>query len=402
MSRTVTILVIEDEDSWIATLKSCLSAISRNQRSYYGIDGFEFHVAQDGISATKLLSEAKESGSPYSLALVDLELPRDNGPKAKPEDKQLTEYLGMELLGPAIDDMTVLGAIVETRYEKYKETIRGFPGLDVGFINKDDIEKDLLPRVLDYFEREGMRILDRRAEILLDIAQKGLARRLGVCFSGFVQKVVDETEALKLGFSERWGLDVEPDTQDPHARRLIALDKAIEGARSEWHRIQSALGTPDLGLQKLPLERLLRELRSRFRPSLLLKNVDIERLELYTDQTSVQSFESDVQTVLTEIILGTLSSIPNHQPERSRIEVFMKTKGRYAEVQLLDNLEPLQKEDAEAINKGALLVYDPSMGRVWGLSLARFMAKRGGGELMVEPKSSGTLITYQIPRVTHG
>lgn len=402
MSRTVTILVIEDEDSWVTMLKRCLSELSDNQRSYYGIDRFEFHVAQDGKTATRMLAAAKESGSPYSLAIVDLQLPRDIGDKAKEEDKRPIEYLGMELLGPAIKDMTVLGAIVVTRLEKYKDTIRGYPGLDVGFINKADIDKDLLPRVLSYFEREGMRILDRRAEILLDIAQKGLARRLGVCFSDFVQKVMDETEALKTGFSQRWGLDVEPDTQDPHARRLIALEKTIEAAKSEWYSIQAALGTQDRGLQKIPLERLLRELRARFRPSLLLKNVDIERLELYTGQTQVLSFESDVETVLTEVILGTLSSIPNHYPERSKIKVTLQTKGRYAEVQLLDNLRPLQKEDTEAINKEDLSVNDPSMGRVWGLSLARFMAKRGGGRLTVERKSSGTLITYQIPRVTHG
>lgn len=402
MLRTVTILMIEDNEAWVKTLKTCLSNLTRTQRSYYGIDEFEFHVARDGRTATELLSTAKELGLPYGLALVDLGLPQDLRPEAKPEDKEPVEYLGMALLGPAIRDMTVLGAIVATIYEKYRNTIRGYPGLDVEFINKNDIERDLLPRVLGYFEREGMRILDRRAEILLDIAQKGLARRLGVCFSSFVQKVVDETEALKAGFSERWGLDIDPATQDPQARRLIALDKAIERAKSEWHRIQSALGTHDRGPQKVTLERLLRKLRSRFRPSLLLKNVDIERLELYNGQTEVLSFEDDVQTVLTEIILGALGSVKNHDPDRRKIEVFMKAQDRYAEVQLEDDLEPLRHEDAEAINQEALSINDPSMGRAWGLSLARYMAQRGGGRLTVEPKKAGTLITYQIPLASHG
>jgi signal transduction histidine kinase len=123
---------------------------------------------------------------------------------------------------------------------------------------------------------------------------------------------------------------------------------------------------------------------------------------LITGRTRVLSFENDVETVLTEVLLGALSSIPSHSPDRKVIKVSVETEGRYAEVRMVDNLDTLRREDAEAINQEALSINDPSMGRAWGLSLARFMAQRGGGRLMVEPKKAGTQITYQIPLASHG
>jgi CheY-like chemotaxis protein len=391
------ILIIDDDDRVVEVLKQQLDDLPDIDSQYYGIEEFEYDEASHGDEAIRKLKQAKESSLPYSLALVDLELPRrkKNGP--------LEKHLGFEILNYAIEENAVLGVTVVSKYEDYKNAVKAFPGIDVDFIAKPSSQEVLQQQVLSYFEREGMRILDKRIKNLTPHAQKGLAYQLGVCFSSFVQRVVNETEGLKMGFSRRWGVDVERDKHDPQVRRLIALEKAIKSARSEWNELQSALICKDERPRAISLEKLLNEINARLLPCLLLKNVKLNNLESYRNGNKILSFDQDVNTVLTEMILGALNELPNHDSVSKNIDIFLKVSKEYAEVRLQDDFKTkIQHEDAEKINKGDISINDSEMGRVWGLSLAQYIALRGGGRLMVEPRDNGgSLITYRIPLARH-
>lgn len=388
------VLIVDDDTKIASKIEDFLEDLSGGKKRLYGIDEFIFDKAYSGEKAFELLEQAESSSSPYSLVLLDLQLPFKGTDETKSTD------VGFKILKHAIEQHAALGVIVVSQFDEYENVVKAFPFVAVDFIAKPLTVEILQQKVLSYFEREGLRILDQRIKRLIPHAQKGLEYQLGTCFTSFLQKVIDETEALEKGFSERWGLDVDSNSQDRHLRHLIELDKSAKKAKEEWRKIQYPLASGDENQTEPALEGLLKEIEAEALPCLMLKNVEL--IGSYKGTTRILSFDNDVKVVLSEIILGALSQVPHHHNSRGRIELFVNVREEYAELCLEDNLQPIPHSDAESINQGGNAIRKHDFKREWGLSLAQFVAIRGGGRLMIEPKKDrGNITTYRIPLARH-
>ena len=411
------LLIVEDRKSVVNEIKHHLgSLLADEEKSHYGIDDFEFSEAFDFESAMQKLRSARESSTPFTLVLLDLGLPKTEG---DPDDEikrgfGLLEYaVGKSSIEPDSGDEkqgsgapAALGAIVISVFQDYPDVVKAFKLGAVDFIGKD-LDKNvpgeiLRQQVLTYFKRQVIDILNRRIKNLMPHAQTGLANRLGACFSTFVERVMGQTELLKVEAEERWGLDPVRDSTDRHIRHLTELDHAVKSATNEWRQTQSSLLGRDERERVCVLEASLKELEWRILPCLMLKNVRLSTKR--TDaQTRVMSFQEDVPSVLSELLLGAMSEIPDHDDSENEVRISVGERAGYAEVRLLDNLAAIPHEHCEMINSASgSSIKRFGYGRVWGLSLAQYVAMRGGGSLSVEPRGNrGNVITYRIPLAHH-
>jgi hypothetical protein len=211
--------------------------------------------------------------------------------------------------------------------------------------------------------------------------------------------VVSEVEKLESDLGGRLGLDMEKDAQDPLVRRLTAIERSVTDARKEWADLQNELIGKDEDPHEAVVDDLLDKIVEGLLPCLTLKRIEIVRPQKGT--TRVLTFQEDVRTVLTEVILGGLSEHPDHCGTAGKFEISVESKERYAEVRFVDNLAPLLGETAETINRGNAINPDGKFGRAWGLSVVQHAALRGGGRLKVERKADGNVITYLIPLAQH-
>jgi hypothetical protein len=247
--------------------------------------------------------------------------------------------------------------------------------------------------------QDSAQILEERIRTLVPHAERGLAHRFGGCFSRFVQSVVAEAEKLESDFGYRLGLDMQRDPHDPLIRRLAALEKSVTERRRDWIELQKELAGEDKGPQEAVFEDMLDKIVERLLPCLTLKRVDIVKPREGT--TRILTFDEDVRTVLTEMMLGGLSELPDHSEPPGDFEISVSNREQYAEVRFVDNLVPLPGDLAETINHGNAVSPDGKFGRAWGLSVVQHAALRGGGRLVVEPRTDGNIITYLIPLAQH-
>lgn len=386
-----TVLVVEDNKRMAEDIKQWLVTLPGSAKRYYGVDDFVVKVVYNGQDALSHLEQARSSCSPYSVVLLDLELPGREGEASH-------KGTGFDLLKQIIEKRGALGVVVVSQFDDYKDAIDSFPFTSVEFISKKTVSAAVFQdKILNYFEREGLRILDERVKRLIPQVQRAVAYELGLCFSEFVQTAVDKTEAMESGFRNQWGRQVDDQT-DEQVRHLIALKTAADTATVQWRRIQSALTADQTepARSKFPVETCLTEIKSETIASLMLKNVELILPD--TSLTSCQSFEDDVRLVLFELVLGALSDVPHHTKAGGEITAFVDARSPYVEVGFRDNFKTIPAADAEAINAGHVIESSQGFSRAWGLSLAQFVAKRGGGSLLIEPRPNyGNLVTYRIP-----
>jgi len=249
---------------------------------------------------------------------------------------------------------------------------------------------------------DSTRLLEHRIKDLVPYAEAGLAHRLTACFSDFVQRVSYTVGDIEHYAQELFRLDREKDPQDYLIRCIVKHETELKSAQENWAKLTADLDTGDENPSERSLETILNSIEERLSPSLLVKNVKLNRLFPKTDDVSILTFQGDVEAILQEIITGALSTLPDYGEER-RIDITGQVRNGQAEVCFSDNLDQLiSPEDAQTINGGFSIGPDHGsarFGRAWGLSVMQHIALRGGGRLIVKPQSATreNLITYYRP-----
>jgi CheY-like chemotaxis protein len=391
------LLVVEDVKVQLEGIERDLSQIEVDKRKRYAIEGFIVDTADSANTATSLLNEAVKCRIPYDIMLLDLSLPREDDGRADDPG------LGLEILDLARRTGAVKSIIVVSAFSEYKNVASAFRAGAIDFIAKVYTREDLQNRVLECWGgvllKETIQILEERFRTLFPHAERGLAHRFSGCFSKFVQSLVAEVEKLESDLGGRLGLDMEKDAQDPLVRRLTSIESSVTDARREWAGLQEKPKGEDEAPQAVVVENLLDKIVEGLLPYLTLKRVEIVKPQQGT--TRVLTFQQDVRTVLTEIIVGGLGEHMDHSEPSGKFAISVESKGRYAEVRFVDDLAPVLGDIAEAINRGNAINPDTKFGRAWGLSVVQDAALRGGGRLEVKPKADGNVITYLIPLAQH-
>ena len=394
---------IEDDPDWMRGIESALKEIPPNTQKRYGITSIDLTQAGSKEEALELLNRAKGEDRLPDVMILDLEIPCGRAKDSVPDDR-----VGIEVLKEAQKIGVVKEVLVYSVYgEKYELAVETFSGGAIDFAAKATVVgEELLARVLAsgtrLLARENARLLEQRLKDLVPYAEIGLAHRLGACFSRFVQSVVNETEGLAEGLKERWGLDVRRDSQDAMVGHVLEMQGAIKQSQRDWTDIVSPLIGRQEVSESCVVEAALGEVRDHLAPSLAVNHVKLAGD--WEGETVVRTFRDgadDVKVVLKEIVLGALCEESPVAPPGGTIDVKVTPKDGYARVQFKDSLARIDDRLALAINRGVIIPPGRTFGRGWGLSVARHLAKRGGGKLKVEPNENGNVITYWIPLADH-
>jgi CheY-like chemotaxis protein len=407
------VFAFEDEPEPLQGIKDALEYVSPKNQQHYGIRTINLKVASSKQEALALLRRAARLGKPPDVILLDLQIPMENGGVPK-------NNVGIELLKEARTLNAAKEVLVYSKLgEDYELAVDAFSRGAIDFIRKGTVsEEELLVRVLAagarLLARENAKLLDQRLKDLVPYAETGLAHRLGVCFSRFVQSVVNETEGLEEGLKERWGLDVERDAQDSQVRHLIEMKVSVQQAKKDWTDIVASLmGRHEMATDCV-VEDALAEVQAELMPSLSLNRVELSfNRDAKTVVRTFRNGANDVKAVLKEILLGGLSEpiLPHNQvthvdevAERrgvKPVDVTVTTKDGQADIQFKDSLNHIGEQAAGQINGGMIIPPGRTFGRAWGLSVAQHLAQRGGGRLRVHSNGSGNTITYSVPMADH-
>jgi CheY-like chemotaxis protein len=417
-------LVVEDDPDQLEGLALAFRSISEIERRRYGIDDIFVETADCTQVEREILEDASRSGQPFDILLQDLNLP------IHPGGKETGVPVGLDLLKFAHISGAAKEIGVVSAFTDFDSVLTAFLRGAVDFIPKPCDPAYLLRRILQLWERrlmkESARIFEERFKILVPYAASEFSHLASSCFSTLAQTILQRSDGLKRILSERFGLDIKSDPQDSLLEQLSVIEQAVGEAQREWGKTKeiqtlfikqlpeafdekdadphptNPLPQKDETPMEICIEDALHYVVSAVSSCLAFKQVSIEIPEGIPEEqkTQVISFGDDVRTVLSEIIIGGISELPDENSLSKDIKITVVNKaekGKKAEVCLVDNLTPISYEKAEAINNGASLSPDVSFGRAWGLSVVHHMALRGGGHLNVEPTEQGNVITYFIP-----
>lgn len=412
-------LVVEDDPDQLDGLEIAFRSISEIERRRYGIDGISVEKADCAQVAREKLEEASRLGQPFDILLQDLNLP------TPPKGEEEGVWIGLGLLEFAHDKKAAKEIGVVSVNTDFDSVSTAFLRGAVDFIPKPYKTKDLPGRILQLWERrvmkESARVFEDRLKTLIPFARLEFINQINSHLSNVVQTILREAEGMKRGFSERFGIDAQNDSQDPLLEHLAAMKQAAIEAQEECvetsevgqglfkkyipvvRQPQAQLVVPpDIPNDKFVLgfiEDILQEVVEAVSSCLTVKRVDVKIKIPEERKTQVISFGQDVRTVLSEIILGGISRLPdqNNLSKDIIITVDKTEKDGKAAVRFVDNLDPIPVEKATAINTGESLKPDDDLGRAWGLSVVHHVALRGGGHLSVESSGQGNVVTYFIP-----
>lgn len=391
LQTTPRILIVEDNPAQARAMELSLMSASRDLSSLVGILPFDINKAASVNGGRKYLDDAER---PYDICLLDLSLPEN--------DKESRENPrgGYDIIGHIGKTGAAKRVIIVSVFNEYKYVIEAFRGGAFDFITKPYEEDALRAQVVNCLRnllaKESASIFEQRVKGLIPHAEKGLAHYFTQTFSTLLNSTLRATAEIERYAHEHYGLDLERNEQDGLMRQLRQHRESTTKAREDWLKRQENLFSDDEMAQKESVEVLLNQTNETLLPCLTVK-----RMQLFLDlpqlaQSTVLTFQQDVQAVLKEIILGGLSELPDYG-DPHRMEVTMIPNDRRAIIRFEDDLEPIPKEIAEKINEGYSIVSDPQFGRRWGLSIAQHIALRGGGDLLIEPQLRGNIITYRIP-----
>lgn len=400
-------LIVEDDPGQLKGLTLAFHSIPEIERRRYSIDAISVEVADCAAIAREKLKEASQLGQPFDILLQDLNLP------IHPGGKEEGVRVGLDLLEFAHNSEAAKEIGVVSVFTDFESVSTAFLRGAVDFIPKPYDPEYLRGLVLQLWERrlmkESARVLEHRFKILT--AESDLIYRVNY-LSNFVLTIHDEVERVERILSERYGLDAQDNFDDPLLRHLATMEQTVKEAREELRaparfirRMFEREEAPDqtdagrVEAQEANLEDVLHDVKNITSACQATKRATIKIPA--TQKTQVISFGKDVWNVISEIILGGISELPDQNDllKDTFISVDGIEKTEKAEIRFVDNLPPITNEKAEAINRGMVLPHDGGFGRAWGLSVVHHVALRGGGHLSVKPSRRGNIISYFIPLV---
>ncbi|HEY6348827.1 MAG TPA: hypothetical protein VI636_05395 [Candidatus Angelobacter sp.] len=397
------ILIVENEASLLGDYHRYITNIGNDALNSLRVIDFDIVEATCADDAKKELVKAAQQNRPFDLLLLDLGLPNHPNPNDPGEPGNGIAVLDCAQEQRAAKEIVVVSALLK----EPKNVIEAVHSGAADFVNKLDFRKEyvqeaVLRSLRRTVARSSLHIFDHRIRSLVPCSEQSLVYGFGICFSRCIQEVGRAEDAIQGELRERLGLDPEQDKSDLLVQQLMEIDRSLQSGRQDWVKQQTLLGLSHLppNAEKVALTQAIAKLEKDLESCLIVKNATIKNDDLMAD---VLSFNGDVLTVLSEMILGGLAEIKEEFP-RTNYELMLsaEVQENWVDLRLRDNCTTLKSQDARNINEGATI--GPSaFDRAWGLSVAQYLALRGGGRLTVEPRTrEGNIITYRIPRAPDG
>lgn len=392
---TPRVLIVEDSAEQARAMELSLLSASKESSDLFQVQPFRIDKAASEHGALKYLIKPYPS---YDICLLDLSLPKNDG------DGKEEPRAGYNILEHIVKTGAVKKVIIVSVFSEYKYVIEAFRSGAFDFISKP-YEPDALPvQVYNCLQRslneESNSILNKRIRELVPYAEKGFARNFSATLSPLFTSVGRVAKGIKSYAHEHYGLDSQIDWENDLIVQLRSLEESTGEARQNLERLQSLLPEDDEKPQPVDIDELLIRINRELLPCLSVKKTRLSLQLPQAEQLSVLTFQDDVRAVLTEIMAGGLSELTDYGDPHN-IQVKLERKGKEGIVRFEDDLKPISRENAGAINNGYRIISDPQFKRVWGLSVAQHVAMSSGGYLKVEPKERGNVITFNVSLKNH-
>lgn len=392
-------LIVDDKPNVLRDNEDYLNDI--DDKKALGIAKFDIEKADSLEKALRILNNNVDA--PFNIVLLDLNL----------EDIDIipSEIKGLEILEDdyGFSGFTILRFIKSSGSAEYVIVVSAYPeqgnmlkAFRLGandFIQQPCEPEELQKRFSICWLRlmldKSQRIFDQRISDLVPYAEKGLASMFTKYFYNLADEVVNNAEDLKTYIQERYGLEEEKDAEDTFFQRLHKQKSHLNNLLKEWEKMQNSLQPSSKSFEEKNIGDLLKEIHQSLLPCLIVKNLELELLS--GDSLKIKSSENDVSAVFREIVIGALGKLPNQNETNEFISINVENIKGQVIVRFQDNLEPISKQDAKDINRGAIISSQSRFEREWGLSVVQHIAIRGGGRLEIEPLSQGNIVNYYIP-----
>lgn len=394
------VLIVEDNAPQARAMEFLLKSVSAELAETF--DALPFKIDK-AMSVHGALNHLTQPAPAYDICLLDLSLPlRDGAGGEEPR-------AGYEILKHIVATDAIKRVIIVSVFSEYKYVIEALRSGAFDFISKPYEEDTLRAQVINSFRRlledESRRVFDQRVRSLVPHAERGLARNFTAGLSPFFTVIKAATDDIKSRLSKRYGVDYEQDRQHDMVAPLHEIEAAAGNARDHLALFQSSLSEGEKEGQSVELRGLLSQISQRLLPCLAVKQARLSIAPIegasQLDGFHATMFQDDISVVIGEMISGGLSQLAEYGT-RHKIQISVERHGKRDLIRFEDDMKPISKEDAEAINKGYRILSDPEFKRVWGLSIAQHVAMSSGGYLEIVPGEWGNVITYNISLRHHG
>lgn len=226
---------------------------------------------------------------------------------------------------------------------------------------------------------ENARLHEESARLLEEVQQLHRSRER---FFATVNHELRNALAAVYGWAEMLVRKKDPATVPPAALEVLdsaeqavaLINDLLDLSRLDEDRLQPVLRPVDCAS-------VMRRAASRVTPAAQNKSVTLA-LELPPDAVAAHTDVSRVEQILTNVLVNAI----RHTPPDSTVRLVLGTRGRMAEIVVLDEGPGVPEEDLETIfDIYVTKAGEEARGHGLGLPLSRRLARLLGGELVAEP-----------------
>lgn len=362
-------------------------------------------------SAHEARNYLAERTKPFDLMLLDLELP--NYPNGTLHVNEGLKVLKFALKVGAAKAIVVVSGKPEEINTVRRLGVRDF--VSKKYFKKEDLQSAVQKNLWQLAIPDSAEILAKRTFKLSPYFERSLIHQFGLYFSRSLHEIDRAGDAIARELLERFGLDPVYDGEDFLLQQLRGIREALQTGKTNWSNSQESLGLSDLSSpQAINVWSVVTDLEHRLMPCMIAKSA-IFKIGPLPNETvlgfksarkvhgDVEVVLSDVEEILSEVVLGGLSELKNDSHETG-IELTLSGEAdqNWVSIILSDNLPQMHPQDLAKIKQGVGLSCEKRFSRVWGLSVMQHAALQGGGRLSVETTGEGNTIRYRIPRARNG
>lgn len=395
-------MIIEDNPNERYRYADWVSSIPAEKLGPLRVSIRQPDLSENEHQAIRMISSPETLKCPYHLALLDLKLDETDD-----EAKKGLVVLDEIRTRQAAHEIILVSRQLYTATNPGERITRIIQGggvadyIDKLYISKERLQEAVLRSLQRTIARQSAAIFEQRIRDLVPYSEQGVAYVLSSCLSECLQEIRRSHGTLRSEVWERLRL-AEQDRGDLIIQQLAIIDRAVTKAKSDWAERQQELGLSSRSIpQSIDIPKEIENLKNALEPALITKNATIV-FDGPEPAHKALGFDTDVQAVLRELILGVLYTLPDFGVEEAVLRFSIAVREQGLDLQLHGRLpEPSRLHDPAVAGNTAGITED-RFSRRRGFSVMRHAALRGGGDLIVERTPEGTKMTYRIPIALHG
>lgn len=394
MSDYPRLLAVEDDRRMVETIKSQMARPPMAWLKGTGVSGLRIDIARCVEDARDLLRKSRKRQNGYEAVLLDLGLPLT---MQDLDDENVSPENGRQLLTEIRHGFPHIAVLVYTRFATPRNYVHAIQWGAADFVEKPDQLgeglQELLGRLVACVGRTRRAVHDHLSHLrelrIAELDRKLRHERLSKRISEEVSRVSDAVRELSQLLSQRYGLDLRQDVDDPICRQLAAAKEAVASiAENTWR----GLPETEAAYRVVEVGDLVREETRRVWPCHLHRGVSVQ--EDLRGPLQTKTFKEDLGLMVAQLVLDTMDAAPDG--DSVKVSCQRSEDGNEIVISAERSGEPISQEVRRLLEAGEWPEDEPdSLAR--GLCFLQRMANNIGGRLEVPPAGERQVVTLRIP-----